>query len=98
MSALKSSSEGNICWAKDTGNDGVGERAFISGPDVSLLEASLAVVLFDGRESIDELLDDERDSEQLADSDDCVGTSALDLEFTTDSPAISRSLESTLSN
>ena len=48
----------------------------VSGPEVSRLEASLADVLFDGIESIDELLEDERDSEQLAELedwiDDCV--------------------------
>ena len=38
----------------------------VSGPDVSLLDASLAEVLFDGRESREELRDDDLDSEQLA--------------------------------
>jgi len=42
----------------------------VSGPEVSLLDASLAEVLFEGRESRDELLDDDLDSEQLAEMDD----------------------------
>ena len=70
MSALKSSSEGRTCWATLGGSEGVGDVAMlVSGPEVSLLDASLAEVLFDGSESREELLEDDLDSEQLAEMD-----------------------------